>query len=420
MQLTGQIWYPYTQMETAPDPLFIDHGINEFLYTSSGKKYLDAISSWWVNIHGHAHPAIAQAIGDQAKQLEQVIFAGCTHAPALEFSKVLLEMTGIENGKVYFSDNGSTAVEIALKMAIQFFYNQGIKKNKIVTFENDFHGETFGAMSVSDQDGFNAPFKKYLFDVLKLPIPKDLNDHKSWTHVESIFSDSSVAAFIFEPIIQGAGGMQIYSPEVLNQMIEIARSNGVIIIADEVMTGCYRTGTFLATDQIINCPDIICMAKGITGGFLPMAVTIAQSFIFEAFLSNEKQNALLHGHSYTGNPISCAAGLASLNLMQEKAFIDQVHNICSWQKEKTKHYQSKYPLLSARCCGTIFAINILTENVGYFSNIQQHITQFFMENGVFTRPLGNVLYFMPPLCIQKESFELFFTTLDLFLSDIQE
>lgn len=417
MELNGPVWYPYTQMKTAPDPIKIVEGDGVYITDEGGNHFIDAISSWWVNIHGHANKFIADAIHKQAQKLEQVIFAGCTHQPAIDLAYKLLEKVRMPGGKVYYSDNGSTAVEIAVKMAIQYFYNEGQPRTKILTWENDFHGETFGAMSVSDQGSLNRAFEPLLFETIKIPIPGSEDDTESFDKIRDVVSYGDVAAFVFEPLVQGAGGMAMYSPAILQKVLEIVRPSGALIIADEVMTCFFRTGTFLATEQVSVQPDIIAMAKGLTGGFLPLAVTICNEKVFNGFISDEKSKALFHGHSYTANPLGCAAAIASIQLTEEQHFRDNLTMMLNLIRAKALSYRTAYPQLNPRNCGTIFAINIPAQNEGYFSGEFDRIRQFFLERNIFLRPLGNVLYIMPPLVISAEELHYIFQKIDDFITE---
>lgn len=419
MDITGPVWYPYTQMQTASDPIKIVNGEGVYITSEDGVEFIDAISSWWVNIHGHANPFIAEAIYSQAKKLEQVIFAGCTHDPALQLAEKILDKAGMSGGKVYFSDNGSTAVEIGVKMAIQYFFNLGKPRTKILTWENDFHGETFGAMSISDQGGLNAAFEPLLFETIKVPIPKSVEDEQAFDKIKDLISDESFAAFVFEPLIQGAGGMVMYDARILEKTLEIINLTQTIIIADEVMTGFFRTGTFLATQQVNVKPDIICIAKGLTGGFLPLSVTLCNDKIFQAFLSGEKNKALFHGHSYTANPLGCAAAIASIHLTEQPDFATNIEMIQRVIKAKTLAYRTSYPQLNARNCGTIFALDVPSESGGYFSNAYNEIHDYFLKRNIFLRPLGNVLYIMPPMVITEEELHYIFQKIDDFISSLE-
>lgn len=415
MQLNGPVWYPYMQMKTAGEPLKIIRGSGIYLYDDTEKRYIDAISSWWVNIHGHANTCIGEAIAKQAEILEQVIFAGCTHQPAIDLATRLLEKCAMPEGKVFFSDNGSTAIEIAVKMAVQYYYNQGKPRTSILAWANDFHGETFGAMSVSDQSGLNAAFGELMFASIKVRIPAHIDDEDSWTILEQHLTSGNIAAFIFEPLIQGTGGMVMYDAAILQRALNMARDSGVLLIADEVMTGTYRTGTYLATQQTNIVPDMICLAKGLTGGFLPLSVTVAQHYVFEAFLSEQKNKALFHGHSYTANPLGCAAAIASLQLCEKPDFIKNVDLICKINHQKVQDFSQIYPDYKPRSCGTIFAMNFPDTQTGYFSGLFDIIHRHFLDRGIFLRPLGNVLYIMPPLVISAEELHYIFDEIEAFI-----
>ncbi|HKB44050.1 MAG TPA: adenosylmethionine--8-amino-7-oxononanoate transaminase, partial [Chitinophagaceae bacterium] len=316
------IWHPYTQHKSAATPLPIVKGEAVYLIDEPGNKFIDAISSWWTNLHGHAHPYIAQKIFEQAQQLEHVIFAGCTHEPAIQLAERLLPLLPGNFSKIFYSDNGSTAVEVALKMAIQLQKNKNQKtKNKILALRHSYHGDTFGAMSVSERGVFVKAFENYLFEVIFI----DLEEKYSTLDNQcSMINFEEIACFIYEPLIQGAGGMNIYKTPLLNQLLKLCKQNNIICIADEVMTGFYRTGKMFASEYIEEKPDIICLSKGLTGGSLPLAVTACNQKIFDAFLSDDLYQTFFHGHSYTANPIACAAALASLDLLQKEECIENI------------------------------------------------------------------------------------------------
>ena len=310
------LWHPFTQMKTAVAPIHIEKAQGAYLYASDGRVFIDAIASWWVNIHGHGHPLIAKKIAEQAAQLDHVLFAGFTHTPAIALAEGLLSVLPHHFDKIFYSDNGSTAVEVALKMALQYFYNRGQKhKTRIIAFENAYHGDTFGAMSAGGRNLFNAPFQELLFDVVHIPIPNSENTEGVLQQFETIAAAGDVAAFIFEPLVQGSAGMLMYEAEPLDALLAIAKAHHIICIADEVMTGFGRTGKMFACNYLTQLPDIICLSKGITGGFLPLGVTACTATIYNAFYDNDLTKAFFHGHSYTANPISCAAAVASLEIL---------------------------------------------------------------------------------------------------------
>ena len=408
MDSNGPIWYPFTQMKLADEPIHIVRGAGALLADKDGKLYIDAVSSWWTNIHGHSNPYIAQKLYEQSLQLEHVIFAGFTHTPALKLALRLLIHTEGHFSKVFYSDNGSTAVEVALKMALQFHSNAGVNRKKIIAFENSYHGDTFGSMSVSDRCAFTQPFHDKLFDVTFITPPLPGKEQESINQLTTFLANNDVAAFIYEPLVMGAGGMFMYQAEYLEQLIALAKSNGVICIADEVMTGFYRTGKIFASHYCETRPDIMCISKGITGGTMALGATLCATHIFEAFYSDDKMKALYHGHSYTANPLACTAANASLDIIEQAGFIDNVISITSIQSDfaerlKTFVTATTKEVTNIRQHGTILAFDVVTPHqTGYFNELRDEMYRFFIGNGVLLRPLGNTVYIMPPYCINVE------------------
>lgn len=411
------IWHPYTQMRNA-EVIGIVKGEGAYLYDESGKKYIDAISSWWVNTHGHAHPYIAEKISGQLKILEHVIFAGFTHHPAVALAERLLPHLPENQKKIFYSDNGSTAVEVALKMAFQFWSNQGIKKNKIIAFNNAYHGDTFGAMSASGRSVFTSAFTDLLFDVVFIETPVKGNEERSFEELKiSVFRDEP-AAFIFEPLVQGAAGMVMYEPEILNRMIQLCKEQKVITIADEVMTGFFRTGKFFATDHISAKPDMYCLSKGITGGFMALGVTSCTEEIFNAFLSDDKTKTLYHGHSYTANPIACTAALASLDLYENEDCLKNVKRIEEKQSGGLKKIKTYKSVKDIRQCGTILAVEIKTAGkTDYLNSLGADTYKYFLDKGIIMRPLGNIIYVMPPYCISSDDLDYIYTNIRTYLEE---
>lgn len=402
------IWHPFTQMQTARPPIPIVKAKGMYLYAENGDRYLDAISSWWVNLHGHTHPYIIEKIKAQADALEHVIFADFTHAPAVDLATRLLDILPGEMSKIFYSDNGSTAVECALKMALQYWDNKNIKRTKVICFKNGYHGDTFGAMSASGRNGFNKPFWNYLFDVETIDPPMNGKEEESISQLESILKKEKAACFIFEPLILGSGGMIIYSTSGLDRLIECCQKQDVLTIADEVMTGFGRTGTLFACQQIHEKPDLICLSKGLTGGFLPLGVTACNEKIFNAFLGDHLQQAFLHGHSYTGNPLACSSALASLDLLLERTCFLQREMINAYHKAFCKKWRSHPSLKRCEALGTILVLEYKTESTSYFQSIRDPLYHFFLSKGILLRPLGNVLYILPPYCIQSEELEFIY------------
>ena len=393
-------WHPFTQMLNHA-PIQIERGEGAYLFDQDGTAYLDAISSWWVNLHGHAHPAIAEAIAKQAKTLEHVIFAGFTHAPAKELSHQLTSVLPDPITKIFYSDNGSTAVEVALKLALQYWYNIGEERKHIISFKHGYHGDTLGAMSAAGKTIFNRPFWNHLWPVISIDPPYRGFESRSIEQLIKAVHSKKVACFIFEPLIQCVSGMQMHSPRGLDALLRICREYDVITIADEIATGFGRTGPLFASEFLNETPDIICLSKGITGGFLPLGASACKQFIYDAYLSNDPTKTFLHGHSYTANPISCAAALTSLKILKQSSqcrerIADSHRQFCS---EWIGHPRLK------RCVslGTILVLEYETPAAAdYFNPLKKKLEAHFLKNHILIRPLGNVLYLMPPYCITEK------------------
>lgn len=397
------LWHPFTQAATDGVPIALTHGEGAWLYSESGKRYLDAISSWWVNLHGHAHPTITAAISEQAQKLEQVIFAGFTHEPAITIAERLVSRLPELHTKLFLSDNGSTAVEVGVKMAIQFHHNRGQKRHRIIVLQNSYHGDTFGTMSVSERDTFTTPFSDFLFEVVAIPAPMEGQEEASREALQNLLKHDDCIAFVFEPLVQGAGGMFMHSAEALSALLALCKKHNVITVADEVMTGFGRTGTLFASDKLSTKPDIICLSKGITGGFLPLGATSCTEELFETFFSEDRTKMFTHGHSFSGNPLSCAAANASLTLLESEDCQKQLRMIEALQGKFVQDLRKIETVENARSTGTILALDVATpEKTSYFNNVRQHIYDHFIEKGILLRPLGNVLYLLPPYCITEE------------------
>ena len=413
------VWHPFTQIQTEPSPLLISSAKNSTLFTADGKQYLDCNSSWWVNVHGHGNEHIAKAIQTQFAAIDHVIFAGATHEKAIELSKRIVEKLNCDLQKVFFSDNGSTAVEVAIKMCMQFWHNQGIKKSRVLALEGAYHGDTFGAMSVGERDYFNAPFEPFFFNVDFLEFPTEANEKQLLAQAKTLFESGEFISLIVEPLIQGSAGMRFYSVSFLEELVKLAKANNVLVIFDEIMTAFGRTGTLFAFEHTNVRPDIICLSKGLTGGVLPLGLTVATNAIFDAFLSDERAKAFLHGHSFTGNPLACAAACASLDLFEQAA---------TWKNIKAIETRNliflekleKHPVIdNARVYGTILALDLKTDGPsGYFSKIRDTAYTFFLENGLLLRPLGNVLFINPPYCLTEKEQLCIFGVIERFLEHI--
>lgn len=410
------IWHPFTPLVGGPEPILIESAQGIYLRTPEGKNIIDAVCSWWVNLHGHAHPVLAEALGAQALKLEHVIFAGFTHEPAIRLSENLLGILPGRLSRVFFSDNGSTAVEVALKMAIQFWSNRGQARKKIIAIAGAYHGDTFGAMSVGDRGLFTRPFFDYLFDVEFIPFPDGTNDGLVIEQFGRLAQQQNVAAFIFEPLVQAAAGMRIYTPAVLDKLLTIARAHDIICIADEVFTGFGRTGKLFACDHLQQAPDIMALSKGITGGTLPLGVTACNEKILGAFQSDDFGKTFFHGHSYTANPLACAVANASFGLLMDDACARSIHRIAQ-EHEKFKMRISDHPRIkTARTLGTIFALELETgTGTSYENEIRKKIYPYFLDRGILLRPLGNVIYILPPYIISNDELAIIYTAIEEFL-----
>ena len=397
------VWHPFTQIQTAPQPLCITHAEDSVLYSEDGKEYIDCNSSWWVNVHGHRNELIARAVAEQITQLDHVIFAGVTHPKAVELAVRISKLLPDSLEKVFFSDNGSTAVEVALKMAFQFWHNQGKPKYRILALDGAYHGDTFGAMSVGQRGYFNKPFEPFFFDVDYLAFPDKTNNSQILSQAENFFSTGEFAAIIVEPLVQGSAGMRMYQSEWLDALLRIARKYRLLVIFDEVMTAWGRTGKLFAMDYCMEKPDIVCLSKGLTGGVLPLGLTVATNDIYTAFLSNELAKGFLHGHSFTGNPVACAAACASLDIFEKEETWINIDRINTLYRAKLELFNEHPHIKSVRVLGTIFAVELKTgEGNTYFSGLRDYAYEFFLENGLLMRPLGNVVFLNPPYCTTNE------------------
>ncbi|MEX2449412.1 MAG: adenosylmethionine--8-amino-7-oxononanoate transaminase [Rhodospirillales bacterium] len=406
------IWHPFTQAQTAPDAIPISHGKGAVLYGEDGREYLDLISSWWVNLHGHAHPKIVEAISEQAAKLEHVIFAGFTHAPAVTLAE---RLGGILPGgltRVFYSDNGSTAVEVALKLAYQAWRNKGEARTKFLAFEGGYHGDTVGAMSLGQSSGFFGAWRDLLFDVECMPFPatwqgddevaRKEEESLAWLERYLDAHGADTCAMILEPLVQGAGGMRMCRPEFLRAAVERLRAANVLVIFDEVMTGFGRTGAAFAAIKAGTAPDIVCLSKGLTGGFLPLAATVCRDDLYEAFLGDTFETAFTHGHSFSANPLGCAAALASLDLLEAPETGARIAGIEAVHRRRLAGLGALSAFEHPRRMGTIAAIDVKTGDSGYTAAVGARLKTFFLAQGLLIRPLGNVIYVLPPYCIGEE------------------
>jgi adenosylmethionine-8-amino-7-oxononanoate aminotransferase len=412
------IWHPFTQHGLGIPEIKVARAEGAYLYTDEGRAILDAISSWWVNLHGHGHPHIAHAIAEQAAKLDQVIFAGFTHEPAERLAAKLLAIAprGLEH--VFFSDSGSTAVEVAIKMAVGAWHNRGHPRHGIIALEHAYHGDMFGAMSVGQRGLFNAAYEDMLFDVSYVPFPTRGAEQVTIDALERLLTSrpDAFAALIVEPLVLGAGGMRIYAPKVLAEMAALCRRHAVFLIADEVMTGFGRTGPMFACEQASVAPDLMCLSKGLTGGFLPMGGTLASGEIYDAFYSADRARTFFHSTSYTGNAIACAAAVASLDVWEREPVAARIDAIATHHVRALERFRAREQVKDARSLGTIAAIELEVPDGGYFAELGPKLNRFYLDRDVLLRSLGNVVYVLPPYCTTVAELDRIYDVIDESLS----
>jgi adenosylmethionine---8-amino-7-oxononanoate aminotransferase len=402
------VWHPFTQHALQPAMTKIVAAKGAWLDADDGSRIFDAISSWWVITHGHNYPPVIDAIRKQAGLLDQVIFAGFTHEPAEELARRLIAIAPPGLAYVFFSDSGSTSVEVALKMALGYFRNRGETRSAIVALEHGYHGDTIGTMSVGARGVFNAPYEPLLFEVQRIPFPSAGLEQDTLDAFEAICRREPPAALILEPLILGAGGMLIYSASVLRDLKRVCETFGVLLIADEVMTGFGRTGTLFACEQAGISPDIMCLAKGLTGGAIPLAVTLCAPEIFAAHYAPDRSRMFFHSSSYTANPIACAAAVANLGVWEDEPVRERVAALCAWQAARLSPLKLDSRFADVRQLGTIAALDFRVKDAGYLADIAPRLYNFFLERGLLLRPLGNTAYVMPPYCTQPEELDVIY------------
>lgn len=404
-------WHPYTQHKTTALLPAIVKGKGALLWDENGKEYIDGIASWWVNPFGHSNPVLAEAIYKQLTTLEHVLFGGFTHAPAVELAEKLFEILPDNQKKIFYSDNGSTAVEVALKAALQYFHNKGEPRSGVISFEDAFHGDTFGAMVASGISFFTQAFPNQFPKVSRIPVPVVGQEQLALEQLEQLLKTNHFAAFIYEPLVQGAAGMVMYEASVLDKMITLCRNYGVLTIADEVMTGFGKTGTTFASEQVQQQPDMMCLSKALTGGTIPMAITTFTLDVFEAFWSEDVNKALFHGHTFTANPTGCAAALASLKLLQTDEMQNNIHRVHRRHKAFQQQLESHSKAINVRVKGVILAFEVnLDGQHDYYGKLRNQLYDFFISEGVILRPVGKTIYILPPYIIEDIQLEKIYQT----------
>lgn len=402
---TSPVWHPFTQHAVAPPPIQVSRADGARLWTSDDDVIIDAISSWWVITHGHCHPEIMAAMKTQAEQLDQVIFAGFTHEPAEQLARELISLAPAGLTHVFYSDSGSTSVEVALKMALGHFHNRGKKRTRILALEHAYHGDTIGTMSTGARGVFNDAYAPLLYDVTRIPFPSTGNEQDTFDAIDTACRHGDVAALIVEPLILGAGGMLIYAPQILHEMARIVKHYNALFIADEVMTGWGRTGTLFACEQAGVSPDILCTAKGLTGGAIPLAVTLATEEIFASHYSQDRTKTFFHSSSFTANPVACAAALANTKIWRKEPVLERIANLTEKQHRRLASMGTDNRFTNIRQIGTIAALDIAVTDGGYMAAVGPTLQRHFLAQGVLLRPLGNTVYIMPPYCISSDDLD---------------
>ena len=398
------IWHPLTQHKLHPDTIAITKAKGCVLYDDNGNEYIDAIASWYTCMYGHCNDYITSKVSAQMQRLDQVVFSGFTHEPAIKLSEALINILPDNQNKIFFSDNGSTAVEIGIKMALQYHFNKGEKRNTLIAFEDGFHGDTFGAMSVSGLSVYNGPFEDFFLDVKRIPTPNGENHQAILNTLNSIVKNNKVAGFVYEPLVQGAAAMKMHDANGLNDILKFCKDHTIITVADEVMTGFGKTGKYFASLYMETKPDIMCLSKALTAGLLPMALTTCSQDIYNAFYSDEISKGLFHGHTYSANPLACTAALAGVELLQSSEIQANIKSIIALHKTFGLRVKNHPKVKSIRQTGIISALDLNVEMERY-GNLRDKLFKFFMNNGVFLRPLGNTIYIQAPYVITEKQLE---------------
>lgn len=405
------IWHPLTQHKISPESLGIVRAEGVFLYDEKGNSYIDAIASWYTCMYGHCNPYIIRKVTEQMQQLDQVVFSGFTHEPAVALSEALIALLPNNQQKLFFSENGSTSVDVAIKMALQYYFNKGEKRDTLIAFEDGFHGDTFGAMSVSGISVYNGPFADFFLKVIRIPTPNGANNREVLERLENAITSQSVAAFIYEPLVQGAAAMKMHDAEGLNTLLKCCKAKHVLTIADEVMTGFGKTGKHFASDYIPCKPDMICMSKALTAGLMPMAITSCTQAVFNAFYDEDITKGFFHAHTYTANPLACTAALAGMELLQSDAVQQNISAIIRSHQAFDDTIKQHPKVARTRQLGVIYALEVDTKTERY-GTLRDRLFSHFMKNGVFLRPLGNTIYILAPYTITAQQLKKVYKTIE--------
>ncbi|WP_350286477.1 adenosylmethionine--8-amino-7-oxononanoate transaminase [uncultured Croceitalea sp.] len=404
------LWHPLTQHQTAAPPLAIVKARGALLFDKEGKAYIDGIASWYTAIYGHCNPHVTDAIARQMQELDFVMFSGFTHEPAIELSERLMQVLPENQAKIFFNDNGSTAVEAAIKMALQYYHNKGERRDTLIAFEDGFHGDTFGAMSASGLSSYNGPFEDFLLKVERIPIPQPDTMDEVLEQLERILNHNPCATFVFEPLVQGAAGMKFHDAQGLDLLIQKCHEHDVLCIADEIMTGFGKTGKNFAVDYLTHKPDIICLSKALTAGMFPLSITSCSQKVFDAFLSDEVTKGFFHAHTFSAHPLGCAAAIAGLDLLQSDEIVERRIAIGKHHQDFVTQVKNHKKVKEARTIGVILAIDLAVETNRY-GKLRDELYRFFMDRGVNLRPLGNTVYVLPPYVITEAQLQKIYATI---------
>lgn len=392
------LWHPLTQHKLHAEHLPIVSAEGVWLYDDQGNKYIDGIASWYTCMYGHSNPKIISAVKQQLGVLDQIVFSGFTHPPAIELSEKLMDILPANMAKIFFSDNGSTSVDVAIKISLQYYFNKGEKRNKVIALHNAFHGDTFGAMSVSGLSVYNGPFEDFLLRIERIEVPDEQNWESVVKEFKNLLDTGEVAAFIYEPLVQGAASMHMFAPEHLDQLISMAQKAQVLTIADEVMTGFGKTGLNFASEYMEAKPDLICLSKSLTAGVAPMALTCCSQEVYDAFYDDEISKGFFHGHTYSANPLACTAAIAGIDLLRSEEIQNSIKRINKRHLEFERHIRDNPKVKATRVRGVIFALD-LNVKMDRYGKLRDQLYAFFMKEGVVLRPLGNTVYTLPPYVI---------------------
>ncbi len=405
------LWHPLTQHQTAATRIGITKAMGASIWDEEGNEYVDGIASWYTAMYGHCNPHIVKAISKQMEELDFVMFSGFTHQPAVELSERLIEILPDNQEKIFFNDNGSTAIEAGIKMALQFHYNRGKKRDTLIAFEEGFHGDTFGAMSASGLSSYNGPFEDFLLKVERIPRPQEDTIDEVLAMLENIIKNNSCAAFVFEPLVQGAAGMKFHSAKGLDALIEKCQKAGVLCIADEVMTGFGKTGKNFASDYLQYKPDIICLSKALTAGMFPLSITSCSLEVYNAFLSEEVSKGFFHAHTFSAHPLGCAAALAGIELLNSPEILERRSAIEKAHRQFASKIKNYEMVQSVRCMGVILAVDLKVKSDRYGS-LRNELYDYFMNQGVVLRPLGNTIYTLPPYVVTDEELQKIYNSIE--------